>query len=186
MLIVLIIYLLWAKPEYPDIYTPKPAKGNTSADVKILEFSDFQCPACSAAYPVAEQIIKEYGDKVSLEYRHFPLTSIHQFAFKAAEASECANDQGKFWEYADILFTNQKDLSKKALKKYAAEISLDTELFNNCLESGAKAKYVTADFNEGIGKRVGGTPTFFINGKELDKWAYKNFKEAIDAALAEG
>lgn len=185
LLILLGIWFFVTRPTYEDIYTPKPLEGNPDAIVKIVEFSDFQCPACGAAYPVTKEIMEEYGDRVSLEYKHFPLTTIHAFAFKAAEASECANDQGKFWEYVDIAFTNQKDLRKKALKQYAEELGLDTELFNNCLDSSAKAKYVTADFNEGIGKGVGGTPTFFINGEKLEKWNYEGFAAVLDAALAE-
>lgn len=183
LLILLGIWFFMVWPRYEDVYTPKPLEGNSNATVKIVEFSDFQCPACGAAYPVVERIMDVYGDRVSLEYKHFPLTSIHQFAFQAAEASECANDQEKFWEYVDIAFTNQKDLSKRALKRYAKELDLDTGLFNNCLDSGAKKKWVSADFNEGIGKGVGGTPTFFINGKQLDKWNYDNFAAALDAAL---
>lgn len=185
VLLAIGIWFFAARPTYEDIYTPKPLEGNPDAIVKIVEFSDFQCPACGAAYPVTKQIMEEYGERVSLEYKHFPLTTIHAFAFKAAEASECANDQGKFWEYVDIAFTNQKDLRKKALKQYAEELGLDTEKFNDCLDSGAKAKYVTADFNEGIGKGVGGTPTFFINGEKLEKWNYESFAAVLDAALAE-
>lgn len=184
VLLAIGIWFFATRPTYEDIDTPKPLEGNPDATVKIIEFSDFQCPACGAAYPVTKKIMEAYGDRVSLEYKHFPLTSIHAFAFKAAEASECANDQGKFWEFVDIAFTNQKELSKKALKQYAKELGLDTELFNNCLDSGAKAKYVTADFNEGIGKNVGGTPTFFINGEQLEKWNYESFSVAIENALA--
>lgn len=185
--IFIIAFGLWysTRPTYDDVYTPKPIKGNPLATVRIIEFSDFQCPACGAAYPVVEQIMEEYGDRVSLEYKHFPLTSIHRFAFDAAEASECANDQGKFWEYYAILFENQNELSESDLKQYAADLSLDTELFNNCLDSNAKAKYVSADFNEGIGKGVDSTPTFFINDVELGSWNYDTFAAAIETALAQ-
>lgn len=172
------------RPVYDDIYTPKPLEGNSDATVTIVEFSDLQCPACGAAYPVTKQILEDYGDRVRLEYKHFPLTSLHAFAFKAAEASECANDQGKFWEYVDIAFSNQKALRTSDLKNYAEQLGLDMDKFENCLDSSAKAKYVTADYNEGIGKGVGGTPTFFINGVKLSYWNYGNFSMAIENALA--
>lgn len=185
-LLILIVGVYWfvTRPTYDDVYTPKPVKGNPDASVTIVEFSDFQCPACGAAHPIVEKIIEEYGDRVSLEYKHFPLTSIHAFAFNAAQASECANDQGKFWEMHDSMFDNQKELSISSLKSYAETIGLETEKFNNCLDSGAKAKYVKADFNEGIGKGVEGTPTFFINGKKLESWKYEVFAAALDEALA--
>ncbi len=185
--VLLLAFGLWifiTRPVYDDIYTPKPLEGNPDATVKIVEFSDLQCPACGAAYPVTKQIMNEYGSRVNLEYKQFPLTSLHAFAFKAAEASECANDQGKFWEYVDIAFTNQRALRTSDLKNYAEQLGLDSEKFENCLDSSAKAKYVTADYNEGIGKGVGGTPTFFINGVKLSYWNYGNFSMAIENALA--
>lgn len=185
LVVLLIAFGIWfsTRPTYDDVYTPKPLLGNPLATVHIVEYSDFQCPACGAAYPVVEQIMEEYRDRVNFEYKHFPLTSIHRFAFSAAEASECANDQGKFWEYYTLLFENQDALSDDALKQYAADIGLDTELFENCLDSNAKAKYVTADFNEGIGKGVDSTPTFFINGVKLENWRYESFSAAIENEL---
>lgn len=185
--VILLAFGVWifiTRPVYDDIYTPKPLEGNPDATVKIVEFSDLQCPACGMAYPVTKQIMEAYGDRVSLEYKHFPLTSLHAFAFKAAEASECANDQSKFWEYVDIAFTNQKSLRTSDLKNYAEQLGLDMNNFENCLDSNAKAKYVTADYNEGIGKGVGGTPTFFINGVKLQSWNYGDFSMAIESALA--
>lgn len=186
-LIILIAAVHWfiTRPTYDDVYTPKPIKGNADATVKITEFSDFQCPACGAAVPTVQKIMEEYGDRVSLEYKHFPLTSVHAFAFNAAEASECANDQGKFWEMHNIMFENQESLSIGSLKDYAETIGLDTEKFDNCLDSNAKAKYVTADFNEGIGKGVDSTPSFFVNGEKIASWKYELFVAAIEAALAE-
>ena len=185
LIIIAGVHWFVTRPTYDDVYTPKPVEGNPDATVKIVEFSDFQCPACGAAAPTVKKIMEEYGDKVSLEYKHFPLTSIHAFAFNAAEASECANDQGKFWEMHDMMFEKQDDLTIGSLKKYAETIGLDTEKFNNCLDSNAKAKYVTADFNEGIGKGVDSTPSFFVNGKKIESWKYEIFAAALDAALAE-
>src|SRR3989338_5549266 len=186
-LIIIIVGIYWfaTHPTYDDVYTAKPIKGNPDAMVRIVEFSDFQCPACGAAAPTVTKIMEEYGDRVSLEYKHFPLSSIHAFAFNAAEASECANDQGKFWEMHDIMFEKQDQLSIGSLKDYAEQIGLDTEKFNNCLDSNAKAKYVTADYNEGIGKGVDSTPSFFVNGEKIESWKYEIFAAALDAALAE-
>lgn len=184
--VIIIAFGVWwftNRATYPDIYTPKPLAGNPNATVKIVEFSDFQCPYCASATKVVTQILENYGDQVSIEYKQFPLTNLHQYAFKAAEASECANDQGKFWEYGELLFANQKALTKRHLKSYAEQLSLDTETFNNCLDSGAKAKYVTADYNEGIGKGVEGTPTFFINGEIHQNWSYEDFSMTIESAL---
>jgi predicted DsbA family dithiol-disulfide isomerase len=183
--VLLIYFLFFAKPSYDDVLNPKPIKGNEEATVKIVEFSDLQCPACGAAHPITKQILNEFGDQVSLEYKHFPLTSIHFFAFDAAAASECANDQGKFWEYVDIAFVNQDALQKNNLAKYAEQLNLNMDSFNACFKSEAKEKYVRADINEGLGKDLQGTPSFFINGEKLDSWEFENFKEAVEAALAE-
>lgn len=187
MILIILAGVWWffTRATYPDIYTSKPLAGNPNATVKIVEFSDFQCPWCGKAYPVVEQIIATYGDRVSFEYKQFPLTNLHQFSFHAAEASECANDQGKFWDYYNLLFTHQEELTTRDLKNYAKQLGLDTEKFNDCLDSGAKAKYVTADFNEGVGKGVQGTPTFFINGELHGNWSYENFSMTIESALNE-
>ena len=94
------------RPTYDDVYTAKPIEGNPDAMVRIVEFSDFQCPFCARAYPTMKALLEKYGDKVSLEYRHYPL-SFHPYAQKAAEASECAGEQGKFWEMHDKMFSLQ-------------------------------------------------------------------------------
>lgn len=187
--LVLVVIGIWivAKfvnaPEYPDIFTPKPVLGNAEASVTITEFSDLQCPACRSAHPVTKQIVQEYGDLISFEYKHFPLTSIHPNAFKAAEGAECANDQGKFWEFVDLAFSNQQALQPRYLKQYASKLDIDEESFSNCLDSRAKRDIVSADQREGINLGVQGTPTFYINGVKLENWNYQNFKSAIDAQL---
>src|SRR3989344_8159194 len=103
--------------------------GSEDAKVTIVEFSDFQCPACGAAHPVVKQVIKEYGDRILFVYRHFPLLATHQYALKAAEAAEAAGEQGKFWEYHDLLFAKQDNLKTEDLKRYAQELELDTAKF---------------------------------------------------------
>lgn len=159
--------------------------GSKDAKVVIVEFSDFQCPACRAAHPIVKQVIKEYGDKVLFVYRHFPLVASHQYALKAAEASEAAGEQGKFWEYHDTLFANQENLKEDDLKNYAKELGLDMAKFEEALNSGKFKEKVTSDMDDGEGLGVRSTPTFFINNTmqkgviNIDK-----FRELIDAELA--
>lgn len=153
--------------------------------IVIEEFSDFECPFCGRAFPTVEQVLHEYGDQVEFVYKHFPLTSIHPRAQKASEASECARDQGMFKEYHDKLFENQRALEISNLKQYAADLGLDTDKFNSCLDDGEKASIVNNDLQEGRQKGVSGTPTFFINGQKLvGAQPYSVFKAAIDQQLA--
>lgn len=159
-------------------------KGGENAKVTIVEFSDFQCPACGAMYPVLKRIESEYGDKIKFVYRHFPLTSIHPFAEKAAEASECAALQGKFWEYHDKLFENQKNLEVSELKQYAVGLSLDFGQFNKCLDSGDMVSKVAKDGADAKSLGSTGTPTFFINGYRYSGMAYEQLKQVIDRELA--
>lgn len=162
----------------------KIARGDPNAKVIIVEFSDFQCPFCLRVQPTIEQILKDYNGSVKLYYKHFPLSQIHPYAQKAAEASELAADQGKFWEYHDKLFQNQDNLDLESLKKYAAELGLDMERFNRGLENNEKAAIVENDLQEGINLGVRGTPTFFINGRVLvGAQPYSAFKQIIDEEL---
>jgi protein-disulfide isomerase len=161
-----------------------PAKGPEGAPVTIVEFSDFQCPFCSRAKTTVDDVVKQYGDKVRLVFRHFPL-SFHQEAPKAAEASACAADQNKFWEYHDKLFANQAALKVDDLKKAAADLGLDTARFNECLDSGKKAELVKKDTTDGEKAGVTGTPAFFINGIVLSGAVpAEEFKAIIDAELS--
>jgi len=153
-------------------------RGNGS--VQIIEFSDFQCPACGAAYPQLEEFLKDNSDKVTYIYKHFPLTTIHQYAQMAAEASECAADQGKFWEYYSKLFQNQARLAKSDLVNYAEQIGLDTGNFTACLDSGVMSRRVSSDQSEGFAKEVDATPTFFINGRKFTGvLSVKQFEQEI-------
>lgn len=169
-----------------------PAKGPADAKVTIVEFSDFQCPYCGRfVQQTLPQILSNYGDKVRFVFMNFPLTSIHENAQKAAEAGECANEQGAFWQFHDIMFQNQSALTVDNLKSYAAQLNLDTAKFNECLDSGKMADAVAADMAvaEKAATDAGltrfGTPAFFINGNSLQgAQPYDVFKAAIDAALA--
>jgi protein-disulfide isomerase len=141
-----------------------PAKGPASAPVTIVEFSDFQCPFCSRVVPTMEQVLSKYGDKVRVVFRQFPL-AFHENAQKAAEASLCAHDQGKFWEMHDAMFQNQQALAVDALKAQAAKLGLNAETFNSCLDGGKHAATVKADFTAGSAAGVSGTPAMFVNGR---------------------
>ena len=161
-----------------------PARGPKDAKITIVEFSDFECPYCGAAHDTVEQVMTTYAGKVRLVYRQFPL-SFHPHAAKAAEASLCAADQGKFWEYHDVLFKNQKKLEAADLKAHASEVGLDGQKFGQCLDSGDKKKAVDADQQAGLAAGVGGTPAFFINGIFLNgAQPIDEFKKVIDAELA--
>ncbi|MFH1587183.1 MAG: DsbA family protein [Candidatus Diapherotrites archaeon] len=166
-----------------------PVKGSEDAPVTIIEFSDFECPFCARFYSqTLSQIEKNYIDtgKVKLVYRDFPL-SFHQEAQPAAEAAECADEQGKFWEMHDKIFENQQAISDSSYKQWAAELGLDTGQFNECLDSGKYASEVQKDVADGQAYGVSGTPAFFINGTKLiGAQPYSKFEEAIENALKGG
>ena len=150
-----------------------PILGEKDAPVSIVEFSDFQCPFCARAATgaVAEFKNSDYfkNGEVNLIYKDFPLSSIHPFAQKAAEAGQCAYDQDKFWEYHDKLFENQRALAVDDLKKYATDLELNADDFNECLDSGKNTKEVNADLSAATAAGGQGTPYFVIvnnkNGK---------------------
>lgn len=161
-------------------------KGDADAPVTIVEFSDFECPFCGRyAEQTYPQIVEEYIEtgKVKYIFRDFPL-SFHANAQKAAEAAECAGEQGKYFEMHDLLFANQDSLSVENYKQWAEDLGLDTEQFNTCLDSGEMADEVAADFTYGQQIGVTGTPAFFINGKMISgAQPYEVFKQAIEEEL---
>lgn len=160
-------------------------KGDKTAKVLIVEYSDFQCPYCGRAEPTINQILETYGEDVVFAYRHFPL-SFHPNARPAALASECAAEQDKFWEYHKVLYANANALSKTDLLKYADDLDLDAADFKSCLESEKYAKKVDADFASGQANGVTGTPAFFINGELIaGAYPFDSFKQIIDKKLAE-
>lgn len=163
-------------------------KGDVNAPVTIVEFSDFECPFCGRyvqdTYP---SIVEEYIDtgKVRYVFRDFPL-NFHANAQKASEAAECAGEQGMYWEMHDVLFENQNALGIASLKTYADELGLDTDDFDECLDSGAMADEVLQDMADGQAYGVSGTPAFFINGKLISgAQPFSAFEVEIEAALAE-
>jgi protein-disulfide isomerase len=171
----------------PDVSADDdPAQGSKDAPVTIIEFSDFQCPYSKKYHDeILPMIMSEYGDEIRYVYRDFPLTSMHSQAQKAAEAAQCAFEQGKFWEYYEQLFQNQGALDVPNLKNYATELGLDESAFNLCLDSGKYAQEVQKDFEDGYSYGVTGTPTFFINGRPLvGAQPFSTFQTVIEEELA--
>lgn len=164
-------------------------KGNKEAKVIFIEYSDFQCPACAAYYPIIKEIVKIYQDKVLFVYRHFPLRQIHPNAQPAAQAAVAAGLQNKFWEMHDLIFERQKNWSevknpKDLFIQYAQELALDIEKFKLDLDSKEVKDKVNADYNSAISLRLNGTPTFFLNGQKLDlPLPLEKLKKLIDEKL---
>jgi protein-disulfide isomerase len=154
------------EPVRVEVAATGPSRGPANAPVTIVEFSDFQCPFCSRLTPTIKQVEEKYGDKVRVVFRQYPLP-FHQNAQKAAEASLCAADQGKFWELHDAMFANQQELGVDQLKAKAASLGMNAEQFNQCLDSGKHAAAIQADIKDGSAVGVNGTPAIFINGRFL-------------------
>jgi protein-disulfide isomerase len=151
-----------------DVNAPsRPSMGPASARVILVVFSDFQCPYCKSFNTTLKEVMKRYGDKVRLVFRQFPLTSIHQNAQKAAEASLCAAEQKRFWEMHDLVFQNQNSLGEEDLRDRASKLGLDTAAFSACLASSRYGAIVHEDIRAGTAAGTDGTPTLFINGRFL-------------------
>ncbi len=165
-------------------------KGATDAAVALIEYSDFQCPACRNYYQLFDQLAEEYSDSVTFVYRNFPLRAIHPNAQAAAEAAEAAALQGKFWEMYEQLFANQNTWAEESdptdtFMSYAQDIGLDVEQFTADLESSTVTDKVNADYRSGTAAQVNATPTFFLNGEKLDNpTSIDDFRTEIDAAIA--
>ena len=141
---------------------------NPNASVTVVEYADLQCPACRATNEqVVKPLLSQYGDRIRYEYRHFPLSSIHQYAFPAAEAAECAADQGRFWEFIEKAYERQDELDESALSDWAASLDIDMDLFRQCVQSRTKRQIVLNDYKEGRKAGVKGTPSFFVNGEKV-------------------
>lgn len=144
-----------------------------SARFTIVEFSDFQCPACAAAAPAVRTLVEQYPDDVRLIYRHFPLRSIHQHAVTAAKAAEAAGAQGKFWEMHDALFAQQSEWSLKGnaqenMRAIAESLGLDMTQYDEALQSAAVAQRVTDDEDAAAALNLNSTPSFYLNGEKMD------------------
>jgi protein-disulfide isomerase len=177
--------VLLAMPDRPrkQVDASGPGRGPSNARVVIVEFADFQCPYCSKASEIVKKVAAEYPADVRVVFRHFPLSN-HPLAPKAAEASACANEQGRFWEYHDHLFANPRDLDETALKAHAVTLGLEVKPFVECLESGRMKALVEKDRKAGEALGINGTPAFFINGLPLaGAQPEEAFRRAIEREL---
>lgn len=163
-------------------------KGNPDAAVVLVEYSDFQCPACAQFQPVVDEIVATYGDQLRFEYRHFPLLQIHPFAEPAARAAEAAGQQGKFFEFHDLLFINQTTWSQSGnpmpfFLQYAEELGLDMEQFTRQMRSSVLRDQVRAQFNEAREYGFTGTPSFLLNGQRMTFSTFEEFENQIRTAI---
>ena len=162
-------------------------RGNVNAKVTLLEYSDFECPFCGKFTPSIDQAMKEYGDKIRVVYRHFPL-SFHPQAMPAALASECASEQSKFWEFHDELFKNQTGLGEKFFKDTATKLGLNMKKFNDCVSSGKYNAKIQNQMSGGSAAGVGGTPHTIVTGPKgsvpvSGAQPFSSLKAAIDSVL---
>jgi protein-disulfide isomerase len=169
-----------------NVRSDGPFKGSPNAPVMLVEFSDYECPACKNTEAMLKQLSEQYGQKVKLVYRHLPLP-MHKNAFGAAQAAFCAGEQGKFWEMHDLLFEQSNGLSTDALKGYAASLGLQSAAFNTCLESDASRAAVSADKEEALAAGIRATPTLILNGKVMTgSRSLEEFKALIDLEIQGG
>jgi protein-disulfide isomerase len=160
------------------------AVGTPSAPVAVVEYGDYQCPFCGAAFPVVDELLKLRGPVMRFAYRHFPLTNVHPHAQYAAEAAESAGAQGKYWEMHDWLFTHQHQLQPPLVAAAAAQLGLDQDAFTKAIAARTYLPKVQEDFMTGLRSGVNGTPTFFVNGLRHDGPAtIAALTSAVDAEL---
>jgi len=155
-------------PPRVELAATRLSRGATDARVTITSFSDYQCPYCILAEPVLSEVLSRYPDNVRIVHRHFPLESLHAFARPAAEASMCADEQGKFWEYHQAIFDLSGKLAENSLAQIGEDLGLDTDKLKSCIEERRFKDFVDADFNAGRAIGVTGTPAFYINGIVFD------------------
>lgn len=160
-----------------------PSQGIINAPVTVVMFSDFQCSHCAATHPIVEKVLAEYAGKVRFVLRDFPLTQIHENAFRAALAADAANGQGKYFEYIELLYANQNSLDAASLKQFATKIGLDRKRFDADLDTEKFAAEVRKDIEDGKRYGITGTPTIFVNGVKIRQFSAENLREAIEKAL---
>ena len=163
-------------------------KGNKDAKVVLIEYSDFQCPACGAYYPLVKRVTEEFGDRIAFVYRHFPLQQ-HRNAKIASYVAEAAGKQGKFFEMHDKIFESQATWSESisvdvAFAKFAEELGLNLEQYKNDVNSSEIKERVEKNYQSGVRSRVNATPTFFLNGRQIQPRGYEDFKTLIINELA--
>lgn len=173
----------------PPVGPHDHAAGPNEAPLTLVEYGDLECPYCRMAHPIVKTARRELGDQLRFIFRHFPLKEVHPHAPHAAEATESAGAQGKFWEMHDIIFENQHALENADLLRYAKSLGLDAERIAQDLAAETYTKKVRDDFRSGVRSGVNGTPTFFVNGQRFDgTWADERrfigaLREALHAAV---
>ena len=169
----------------PPVNDEDHIEGSIQSPVIFLEYGDFQCPYCGAAYPIVKQIQKKFGDKLGFVFRHFPLAESHPYAQISAVASEAAALQGKFWPMHDLIYENQTRLSPKALLTMAESLKLDLKKFQKDIQDPALIEKVETSFESGIDSGVNGTPSFYVNGVKYEgPYDLPSLSHAIEKALA--
>lgn len=165
----------------------RPYKGPADAPVTVVEFTDYECPYCAQHFrETYSELLSRYDRELRYVIRNFPVSTLHPHAQLAAVAAECAHDQGRFWDYHDLLFERSPALERADLLTYAREARLDLDAFEGCIESEEMAAIVERDFQDGVAYGVRATPTFFINGRRVvGALALDQFVPLIDAALEE-
>lgn len=149
----------------PPVGARDHVHGPATAPVTMVEYGDYQCPSCGAAFPIVKAVQRHFGDRLRFVFRNFPLTQVHPYAEHAAEAAEAASSAGKFWEMHDLIFAHQSALTDRDLERYATQLGLMPGLIADALAAETYKARVREDFMSGVRSGVNGTPTFFINGK---------------------
>jgi protein-disulfide isomerase len=160
-------------------------QGTADAAVTLVEYGDYECPYCGAAYPIIKEVQSRMGARLRFVFRNFPITTSHPHAEQAAEAAEAAASQGRFWEMHDLLYENQRHLGEQDLSGYAEQLGLDVESFGNQLAEHVYAARVHEDFMSGVRSGVNGTPTFYIDGvRHDDSYDIETLLAALERAAA--
>jgi len=179
------VTVLLSPPRMPVDYDPERTRGVPAAKITMIEFTDFRCPFCLQAYTTVKNLLKKYEGKVKLAFRDLPLREADAQGPGPADAARCAWEQGKFWEYHDLLFENQDETSGSAYREYAEDLSLNLNQFNSCVEGEKYREQIQTDFREALSLAIPGTPFFYINGIPLNgARPQPEFEEIIDAELA--
>jgi protein-disulfide isomerase len=166
--------------------TGAPSKGPEYAQVTIVKFEDYQCPFCKQVQPIFAELLSRYNGKIRLVHKDLPLEAVHPLARPTAEAARCANEQGKFWTYHDKLYASAPKLTAEDLKNYAKELGLNVGLFDRCFATGKYRASVKKDISDGVQLGLTGTPTFFINGREISgAQSLQTFVTIIDQELGQ-
>lgn len=166
--------------------------GAGTAGVTLIEYGDLQCPACKSYFPILKQVKEEFGDKITFQFRHFPLNQIHPHAYQASRAAEAAGVQGKFFEMHDLLYANQDSWTSLSdvtavFEGFAQQIGLDMEQYKNDVLSAEVGAAIDADIREGQNAGANSTPTFVINGQKIEEnpQSVEAFKELINSKIQE-